>query len=235
MTLFYVPDIQSAVLPEEESLHAVKVLRLQSGDEIAVVDGIGGYHEARITFAHPKKCGFEIISSVQEFNKRNYYLHLAIAPTKNMERLEWFLEKVTEIGVDEITPILCQNSERKILKPGRLEKIIVSASKQSVKAYFPQLNPLTDVRELIQNAHEENKFMAHCREGEKQMLHTESFVSGKILLLIGPEGDFSKDEIILAQRNDFKAITLGGSRLRTETAGVYACSLIQILKSLNHS
>lgn len=235
MTLFYVPDIQSAVLPEEESQHAVKVLRLQSGDDIVVVDGKGGYHEARITFAHHKKCGFEIISSVQEFNKRDYYLHLAIAPTKNMERLEWFLEKVTEIGVDEVTPILCQNSERKVIKPERLEKIIVSASKQSVKAYFSQLNPLTDVRELIQNAREENKFMAHCREGQKQMLHTESFVSGKILLLIGPEGDFSKEEIALAEKNGFKAITLGESRLRTETAGVYACSLIQILKSLKYS
>ena len=142
MSLFYVPNIKSTqVLPEEESLHAVKVLRLQEGDDIVIVDGEGGYYTAKITVAHHKRCGFEIVSSQSEYGKRNYKLHIAIAPTKNMDRLEWFIEKATEIGIGEITPVICRHSEPKAVKEERLEKIIVSASKQSIKAYFPRLNP----------------------------------------------------------------------------------------------
>ena len=162
MALFYVPTISLNVLPEEESQHAVKVLRFQNGDKITIVDGVGGYYEARITNPHPKHCGFEIIETKLEFGKRNYKLHIAIAPTKNIERLEWFIEKATEIGIDQITPIICRFSERKIVKEERLEKITVSAAKQSLKAYFPKLNPLCTFDELMKNHQADQKFIAHC-------------------------------------------------------------------------
>src|ERR1035437_647352 len=174
MSLFYVPNIAtSLVLPEEESQHAVKVLRLQVGDAITVVDGVGGFYNATITNPHPKHCAFEIAEAVLEFGKRNYKLHIAIAPTKNIERLEWFIEKATEIGIDEITPIICRYSERKIIKAERLEKIIVSAAKQSVKAYFPTLNPLCTFDELIKKNQASKKFIAHCYEEDKRLLQTE--------------------------------------------------------------
>ncbi|MDO9154816.1 MAG: 16S rRNA (uracil(1498)-N(3))-methyltransferase [Paludibacter sp.] len=259
MTLFYVPNLRSGtVLSEEESLHAVKVLRLQNGDEIAVVDGAGGYYKAKITNPHPKHCVFEITESLQEYGKRNYKLHIAIAPTKNIERLEWFIEKATEIGVDEITPIICRFSERKIVKAERLEKIIVSAAKQSVKAYFPRLNPQCTFDELIKNTAATQKFIAHCytapqpsetcpacgkeREiafGEeikknqvniynKCLLKNELNLCSNVLILIGPEGDFSKDEVEKAIKNGFIPVSLGESRLRTETAGVMACATVAI-------
>lgn len=231
LTIFFVPELSAGVLSEEESLHAVKVLRMKEGEWIALVDGKGTYCEAKITLAHPKRCAFTIISSVENFDRRNFYLHIAIAPTKNIERLEWFLEKITEIGVDEITPILCQNSERKIIKFDRLEKIVVSACKQSVKARFPKLNELTPLGRLIDKAAESDKFIAHCWEGEKIKLGAISAPSNKILILIGPEGDFSKEEVALAETNGFVSVALGESRLRTETAGVFACSLFNILKA----
>lgn len=231
LTIFYVPEIGMGVLSEEESLHAVKVLRLKDGDSIALVDGKGTYCEAKITLAHPKRCAFEIVSSVENFGRRNFYLHLAIAPTKNIERLEWFLEKVTEIGVDEISLLLCDNSERKIVKQDRLEKIVVSACKQSQKAYFPKLNLLTPFDGFIKVAKESNRFIAHCWEGSKLKISPQIELTDKILILIGPEGDFSKQEVALAESYDFTSVTLGESRLRTETAGVFACSLFNILKA----
>ncbi len=231
LTLFYVPEINVGVLSEEESLHAVKVLRLKEDNLIALVDGKGNYCEAKITLAHPKRCAFEVVHSVNNFGQRNFYLHIAIAPTKNSERLEWFLEKVTEIGVDEITPVLCQNSERKNVKQERLEKIIISACKQSVKAYFPKINELTPLSHLLKNANEDDRFIAHCWDGAKQKLNSSTRLSTKILILIGPEGDFSKQEVALAESFDFSSVTLGESRLRTETAGVFACSLFNIFKA----
>lgn len=225
MHIFYQPDISSGFLFEEESIHAVKVLRLQTGDDIVIVDGVGGYYQAKVTLPHPKKCEFEILTSALNYGKRDYKLHLAIAPTKNIDRLAWFIEKATEIGVDEITPILCRYSERKIIKSERLEKVIVSAAKQSLKAYFPVLNPLCTFDELLQQHHAKAKYIAHCYSTEKTPLKALLPDQKDILILIGPEGDFSQEEVEKAIKNDFYPISLGESRLRTETAGVVACVL----------
>jgi 16S rRNA (uracil1498-N3)-methyltransferase len=227
MALFYVPALSSGyVLPEEESQHAVKVLRLQAGDALTIVDGTGGFYKARITNPHPKHCAFEITDTILEYGKRDYRLHIAIAPTKNIERLEWFIEKATEIGIDEITPIVCRFSERKVIKAERLEKIIVSAAKQSVKAYFPILNPLTTFDELVKNNKSSRKFIAHCYEEDKRLLQGEIHKSENVLILIGPEGDFSKEEVQKALTLGFIPVSLGNSRLRTETAGVVACHTV---------
>lgn len=231
MALFYVPNLSSgSILPEEESQHAVKVLRLQIGAEITVVDGVGGFYKAQITNPHPKHCGFEIIETQTGFGKRDCKLHIAIAPTKNIERLEWFIEKVTEIGI-EITPVVCRFSERKIIKEERLEKIIVSAAKQSVKAYFPKLNPLCTFDELMKKHEASQKFIAHCYDEDKRLLQTEVLKSTDVLILIGPEGDFSKEEVQKAISLGFIPVSLGESRLRTETAGVVACHTVAIINS----
>lgn len=230
MAIFYVPN--SALgnfLPEEESQHAVKVLRLQVGDTIDLVDGIGGFYKAKITNPHPKRCSFDIFETIPEYGKRNYKLHIAIAPTKNIERLEWFIEKVTEIGIDEITPIVCRYSERKIIKSERLEKIIISASKQSEKAYFPTLNPICTFNDLIKNHQAQSKLIAHCYEDDKKLLQNEIIKSTDILILIGPEGDFSREEVEKAISAGYKPISLGESRLRTETAGIVACCTTAII------
>jgi 16S rRNA (uracil1498-N3)-methyltransferase len=232
--LFYVPKLStSQILPEEESQHAVKVLRLQVGDDIAVVDGVGGFYNAKITNPHPKHCGFEIIETIEKYGKRDYKLHIAIAPTKNIERLEWFFEKATEMGIDEITPIICRFSERKIIKPERLDKIIVSAAKQSVKAYFPKLNPLCTFDELMKNHQANQKFIAHCYEEDKKLLQTEIKKSSEVLIMIGPEGDFSKEEVQKAMSVGFVPVSLGNSRLRTETAGVVACCTVAVMNAMN--
>ncbi len=230
MNLFYTPHIsQSLFLPEEESMHAIKVLRMKSGDMIQLIDGTGGFYEAQITHPHPKHCEVKITKTTQGFNKRNHYLHIAIAPTKNIERLEWFLEKATEIGIDEITPIICRFSERKIIKPERLEKVIVSAMKQSIKAYLPKLNEAITVEKLMKQNNDNDKFIAHCYDDQKTLLQQAYNKESNALVLIGPEGDFSEEEVALALKNDFKPISLGNSRLRTETAGIVACHTINLL------
>ena len=230
MALFYVPNLSVGhVLPEEESQHAVKVLRMQVGDAISVVDGTGGFYHAVISNPHPKHCEFEIKKTILEFGKRDYKIHIAIAPTKNIERLEWFIEKATEIGIDQITPIICRFSERKIVKAERLEKIIVSAAKQSLKAYFPVLNPQCTFDELISKHNASQKFIAHCYEEDKKLLQNEIKKSSDVLILIGPEGDFSKEEVQSAILHDFIPVSLGESRLRTETAGVVACHTVAIM------
>jgi 16S rRNA (uracil1498-N3)-methyltransferase len=226
MQLFFEPDIARGFLSEEESMHAVKVLRLQSGDDIRIIDGRGGLHQAKITLPHPKKCSFSIIESISEYGKRNYRLHLAIAPTKNIDRYEWFVEKAVEIGIDEITPIICRFSERKVLKTERIEKIIVSASKQSLKAYLPKLNDAIGFSDFMKIDHAKPaKFIAHCQEDNKKLLKDLIQNQEDMLILIGPEGDFSKEEIKKAIAAGFVAVSLGESRLRTETAGVVACAL----------
>ena len=228
--MFYCPDIlHSFTLSEEESQHAVRVLRLQAGDELEVVDGAGGYYLAVVTNPHPKHCEFQIKETITEYGKRDYRLHIAIAPTKNIERLEWFIEKCTEIGVDEITPILCRFSERKIIKPERLEKIIVSAAKQSLKAYFPILNPMCSFRDFIQQTTVSQKFIAHCYEQDKQLLQRVYQKSFDAVILIGPEGDFSPEEVQAAIQHQFHPVSLGSSRLRTETAGIAACHTVALM------
>lgn len=228
--MFYCPDIRlSTMLSEEESQHAVRVLRLQAGDEIELVDGTGGYYKAIITSPHPKHCVFEVRETFQEYGKRDFKLHIAIAPTKNIERLEWFIEKCTEIGIDEITPLLCRFSERKIIKTERLEKIIVSAAKQSLKAYFPVLNPIVSFQEFIKKTYTEHKFIAHCYDSDKKLLQHLCPRSADVTIMIGPEGDFSLEEVQYAIENNFQPISLGKNRLRTETAGVVACHTISLI------
>lgn len=230
MSIFYAPEILShPVLPEEESAHAVKVLRLKEGDEIFIVNGVGGYFKAIITYPHPKHCGIEILEQLSEPARRDYKLHIAIAPTKNIDRLEWFIEKATEIGVDQITPLITRYSERKVIKPERLQKVIVSASKQSQKATFPALNPLVSFQDFIKTAGSSLQFIAHCYPGDKKLLQ-QLVQSGKdILVMIGPEGDFSEEEVQSALNAGFIPISLGDSRLRTETAGLLAVATVQIM------
>ncbi len=224
MYLFYTPHIAvSHCLSEEESAHCVRVLRYTLGDEILLTDGQGTTYTARITNPHPKHCEFEILSSEKQAPNHAFRLHIAIAPTKNVERLEWMVEKCTEIGVDEITPILCRFSERKQLRTDRLEKIILSAAKQSLTPYLPKLNELTPYDELIRRATEQDRFIAHCYKNEKRELKDLIRKGNSVLVLIGPEGDFSEQEVQDALSLGFLPVSLGNSRLRTETAGVVAC------------
>jgi 16S rRNA (uracil1498-N3)-methyltransferase len=233
MQLFYTPDIDTASsmwsLNEEESKHCARVLRLQTGDMIRLIDGKGNFYSAEIVDAHPKKTKLKILSVEQDPNRRNHYLHIAIAPTKNIERLEWFLEKATEIGIDEISLIICQRSERKDVKTDRLNKIITSAIKQSIKAWHPVLNEPVALNKFRSTQLEGQKFIAHCEAGDKLNLKNELKPLGRYLILIGPEGDFASREIDEAIKNDFKAITLGKSRLRTETAALEACFEVNFL------
>lgn len=205
---------------------------MKAGDKIELIDGVGGFYEAEIVHPHHKHCEVKILHKTENFNKRNHYLHIAIAPTKNIERLEWFLEKATEIGIDEITPIICRFSERKIIKPERLEKVIVSAMKQSIKAYLPKLNEACTFDEMIKRNEAKQKFIAHCYAGDKTLLQQAYQKGSDSFILIGPEGDFSEDEVTLALQKDFRPISLGNSRLRTETAGVVACHTINLLNQL---
>jgi len=233
MHLFYTPDIapnaEAYFLNEEESKHAIRVLRLNAGDEVNLIDGKGGLYTAAISDAHPKRVILKIQSAIYEYGKRNHYLHIAVAPTKNIERLEWFLEKATEIGIDEVSLIICQRSERKEAKTDRLDKIITAAIKQSLKAYHPVLNAPVTFAQFMAKPFGGQKFMAHCEAGEKQELRDALTVNSRSLILIGPEGDFSEKEIAAALENDFKAITLGNSRLRTETAALEACFEVNFL------
>jgi 16S rRNA (uracil1498-N3)-methyltransferase len=230
MHLFYVSDISDTeiILDETESKHAVRVLRLQNGNQVEIIDGAGGFYKAQITDANPKKCRLIIVESQKEFGKKDFHLHIAIAPTKNIDRFEWFLEKATEIGIDEITPLLTTHSERKVVNPERLEKILVSAMKQSLKAYLPVLNNLTTFKELVINNKTENKYIAYCDEIQKTHLKDLVAKENNTLILIGPEGDFSPEEVKLAIENGFKVVSLGESRLRTETAGIVACHIVNL-------
>ena len=226
MHLFYTPDIQndSYTLNEEESNHCFRVLRLNVGDLVNLIDGKGGLYTAKITSASKKAVHLVVTDVQHNFGVRNHYLHVAIAPTKNIERLEWFLEKATEIGIDEITPIICDRSERKIIKEERLEKVITAAVKQSLTAYHPKLNPAINYGQFLKLNHDGAKLIAHCEENnEKRFLNELITSQERYLVLIGPEGDFSPHEIELALQSGYKPVTLGNTRLRTETAGLAAC------------
>lgn len=231
MHLFYTPDILSDTytLHEDESKHCIKVLRLQLGDSITLIDGKGGLYEAEIIDAHPKKTTLSIKNVQREYGKRNHYLHIAIAPTKNIERIEWLLEKATEIGIDEVSFIICDRSERKEVKMDRLNKIVTSAVKQSLKAYHPKLNEALSFKNFITKTQASQKFIAHCLPEEKKTLKDCINTQADYVILIGPEGDFTAEEIILAIDNNFNPITLGNSRLRTETAALAACFEINFL------
>ncbi|MGL5914185.1 MAG: 16S rRNA (uracil(1498)-N(3))-methyltransferase [Bacteroidales bacterium] len=225
MHLFYIPPIGTSsyyTLSEDESKHCVRVLRLEVGDTIYLADGNGTLHTAVIEDAHTKRCVVRIIHTQHDFGRACYRLHLAVAPTKNIERYEWFLEKATEIGVDEITPIICKHSERKQVKPERLEKVIIAAAKQSLKAYLPKLNVAQSFESFMQQPLSAKKCIAHCAEGDKLQLQHYVLPQENALIMIGPEGDFSAQEIEQAKALHFTEVSLGNSRLRTETAAVVA-------------
>lgn len=231
MYLFYTPDIigekeeigRTYSLSEEESGHCVRVLRYAIGDEILLTNGQGMTYTARITNPHPKHCEFEVLTAERQKPHHEAYIHIAIAPTKNIERLEWAIEKCTEIGVDEITPLLCRFSERKQLRTDRLQKILLSAAKQSLTPYLPKLNELTPYDNFVKTANEETKFIAHCYKDDKKELKNELQRGKSVLVLIGPEGDFSEQEVQEALQLGFVPVSLGNSRLRTETAAIVAC------------
>ncbi|SKB67303.1 16S rRNA (uracil(1498)-N(3))-methyltransferase [Daejeonella lutea] len=231
MHIFYTPDIHSDtyILSEEESKHCIKVLRLQKDSLVQLVDGKGGFYEAIISDPHPKRTSLSVIKVQEEFGRRNHHLHIAIAPTKNIERVEWFLEKATEIGIDTITPLICERSERKELKTDRLNKVITSAVKQSIKAYHPKLNEVVRFKEFIGSVSSTQKFIAHCIDGEKFTLKDKIALNSDYLVMIGPEGDFSPSEVLEALAVNFVPISLGNSRLRTETAALEACFEINYL------
>jgi 16S rRNA (uracil1498-N3)-methyltransferase len=229
MYLFYTPDINgnSYQLNEEESKHWIRVLRLTLGDEVHLTDGCGTLYTTRISDAHPKACRVEVVHREENVGRHHYFLHLAVAPTKNMERYEWMLEKITEIGIDIITPVLCEHSERRVFKHERAEKIVVSAMKQSLKTKLPELQELTDVKQLISAPFDGEKFICHCAEGERLLLPQALQTCSNALILIGPEGDFSSEEIALALQYGFKSVSLGDTRLRVETAALVACAYMQ--------
>lgn len=235
MNLFYTNDInnkdQLAYFGEEEARHCVQVLRKKIGDQLHFVDGQGGLYKGEIVETGKKKCVLKLLSHAKEYHKRDFYLHIAIAPTKNIARLEWFLEKATEIGVDEITLTLCDHSERKRIRIDRLSKIIMSAMKQSLKAYLPKLNDLLPYKDLVSGLKADNrmKYIAHC-DYEQNIHLKEKYQKAKdVIIMIGPEGDFSKKEVAFAFEHGFEGVGLGKERLRTETAGIVACHTLNLL------
>tara|TARA_B100001250_G_scaffold65182_1_gene51666 strand:- start:1593 stop:2282 length:690 start_codon:yes stop_codon:yes gene_type:complete len=228
MQLFYLENPQDEIkLGADESKHITKVLRKKAGSILHFTNGRGRYYRAEITLADKTGCKLKIVRDEFKEKQHKYHLHIAIAPTKNINRFEWFLEKATEIGIDEITPIICDRSERRTIKTERSKRVLLSAMKQSVKYYLPKINEAIPLSSLLNSNSNESKYIAHCIEGGKVQLK-EIKTPKRILILIGPEGDFTQKEINLALKNGFKAISLGTSRLRTETAGVIATHTINI-------
>lgn len=226
MHVFYTPEIEGStyVLNEQESKHCTQVLRMNLGDVLTLVDGKGGFYTAEISNITKKQVAVNVLSKMEEYGKRPFYLHIALAPTKNIERTEWFLEKATEIGIDQVSMIICDRSERKVVKVERLEKVITSAVKQSIKAYHPIIeDSISFLKFIKQYDHINYKYIAHCLDLPKTTLKESLTPSETCLILIGPEGDFTPTEIQLALEHGFKAISLGESRLRTETAALAAC------------
>ncbi len=226
MQLFFNPDTtettQEVVFDKEESRHIVKVLRKSVGDLLEITNGNGWLFKASIARADIKKCVATIIEKEKKPEK-NFRIHLAVAPTKLNDRYEWFLEKSTEMGIDEITPILCDHSERKTIKLERYNKIVQSAMKQSLQCYLPKLNELATFKEFIDLNLEGQRFIAHCEDNQKSSLKEQLTPNQDVVILIGPEGDFSVKEIEMALNSNFIPVTLGETRLRTETAAIVAC------------
>ena len=229
MHVFYTPDIAvSCELPEEEAGHCLRVLRLTVGDEVMLTDGKGNFYKAVISAATNKRCQVKVTETIPQEKGWSGWLHVAMAPTKNMDRTEWFAEKATEIGFDELTFLNSRYSERKVIKTERIEKILVSAVKQSLKASKPVLNEMTDFNKFIERDFKGQKFICHCNEGEKNLLK-EAIVPGEdAVILIGPEGDFSEEEVAKAMAKGFQPISLGRSRLRTETAALVATHTLNL-------
>lgn len=229
---FYVPNaIQTDTLPTEEAQHAIRVLRLKEGDPIKLMDGQGVFYTANITLAAPHHCHYEIIDSTPQKQTWNGHIHLAIAPTKDMGRMEWMIEKATEVGFDEITFIRSQFSERQVIKMERVEKIIIAAMKQSRKPWKPIINPMTSFSSFINQHTKDSRYICHCYSEIERKDFFNSIIqqnAQEIIIMIGPEGDFSIDEVRLAIEQGYQSSTLGESRLRTETAGLSAVMMAQL-------
>ena len=232
MQVFYAPDIsgEKYVLDKNESKHIVRVLRMREGTPVNLIDGRGNLFEGVISDPDPAGCVIKVGLVIHEFEKRKYRLHIAISPLKNPERFEWFVEKAVEIGVDEITPLICKNTEKPGVKTERITSLIISAMKQSLKAYHTDLNETKDFKEFINEAHTGKLMIAHCHKGYLRSRISDVCSEGDdAVIMIGPEGDFSEEEINEATGRNFTQIHLGTSRLRTETAGVAACHSIYFL------
>ena len=230
---FYVPEaLTTTELPSDEAMHALRVLRMKEGDEMMLMDGQGNYYRAEVTLAQSKHCFYEIKEQMPQERQWKGHLHLAIAPTKMMERMEWMTEKAVEVGLDELSFLNCQFSERRQVKIPRLQKIMISAVKQSHKAWITQLNEMVSFNAFIQQSREGRKYIAHCyEEVPRTYLFDElrhSADTGDATVLIGPEGDFSIEEVRQAVAAGYISVHLGKSRLRTETAGLSAVMMMQL-------
>lgn len=234
MHLFYNPQVdqnsREITFDKEESRHILKVLRLKEGNILKITNGKGIFFDVEIIDANPKQCTVSV-NGTEFIDSPSYKLHLAVAPTKLNDRFEWFLEKATEIGISEITPIVCDHSERKFIKSERYEKILQSAIKQSLKAYIPSLNPISSFKDFISSKKDsiEYKYIAHCEDSNKVSLKSVLLPNKNIIILIGPEGDFSPEEIQSAKEAGFIPVALGNSRLRTETAAIVACHSVSFV------
>lgn len=235
---FYVPNAgQENEMPTEEALHALRVLRIKSGDEINLMDGVGNFYRAEVTLAATKRCLYEVKEVLPQQPAWHGHVHLAIAPTKVMDRIEWMAEKATEIGFDELSFLNCKFSERKTMRTVRLDKIVISAVKQSHKAWKPIVNQMVSFKEFIAQPRKGRKFICHCyEEFEKVDLMTElqkpHDEDADVTVLVGPEGDFSVDEVKLAIANGYESASLGTSRLRTETAGLMSVAMANLTRRI---
>jgi 16S rRNA (uracil1498-N3)-methyltransferase len=234
MQLFYNPDIKDTdttfVFDSNESKHIIKVLRKKNGDELWITNGSGYLFEAKIISDKIKKCEVELISA-KKTHPKSHWLHMAVAPTKMNDRFEWFLEKVTEIGVDEITPIICDRSERKVLKLERMQRVLESAMKQSLQTFLPKLNEPISLNEFLDQPVSGLQFIAHCEESERHELKRRVTADQDITILIGPEGDFSPEEIKKAMNSGYAPVAMGKTRLRTETAAIVACTIVATINN----
>ena len=234
MQLFYNASLDNSisqmVFPIEESRHIIKVLRKKEGDTLHITNGEGDLFEAEIVDSNPKKCKVQVISHDKKHPSK-HWLHMVVAPTKMNDRFEWFLEKATEIGINEITPIICEQSERKVVKPERLQKVVLSAMKQSLQTYLPKLNPAVSFKDFIEQSRSGLLFIAHCEEDERTELKRCVAPDKDLTILIGPEGDFSRREITMAREKGFVPVSLGRTRLRTETAAIVACTTIALINN----
>ena len=232
---FYVPDASTAgQLPDDEATHAVRVLRLREGDEIFLIDGVGSFHRAEVTLVSSKHCAYRVVETIPQAPVWKGRIHLAMAPTKMMDRVEWMTEKATEIGFDELTFLDCRFSERRVVKTDRVERIVVAAVKQSRKAWLPVVNAMMPFEHFVKTPREGAKFIAHCYDEicRADLFHELQALEGNapnVTILVGPEGDFSKDEVRLAMDNGYVSVSLGECRLRTETAALSAVMMAQLV------
>ncbi len=234
MIQFYAPDIETTgILPESDSQHCVRVLRMKEGDFVEIIDGKGFRYRCQLTNAHSKRASVEIIEKTHVPVSWTNSITIAVAPTKHLDRMEWMVEKLTEIGINRIIPLLCRHSERKEIKVERLEKIAISAMKQSLKTTLPIISPMTTFKTIVTGVNAAQKFIAYCDPTiPRKLLSQEYSANRDTIIMIGPEGDFSIDEIRLALDNGYKPITLGDNRLRTETAAITACDTCHIINQL---